>query len=73
MLLWTPSEAPKALQGSECSELFDPMRAILARFWSPGRVGRLLGRLRRPFRRLGRRLERLGQLLGRLGLVLGCL
>ena len=28
MLLWmTPSEAPKALQASECSELLDPMRA----------------------------------------------
>ena len=28
MLLWmTPSEAPKALQTSECSELLDPMRA----------------------------------------------
>ena len=28
MLLWmTPSEAPKALQASECSELRDPMRA----------------------------------------------
>ena len=30
ILLWmTPSEAPKALQTSECSELLDPMRAIL--------------------------------------------
>ena len=29
ILLWmTPSEAPKALQASECSELLDPMRAI---------------------------------------------
>ena len=28
ILLWmTPSEAPKALQASECSELLDPMRA----------------------------------------------
>ena len=28
ILLWmTPSEAPKALQTSECSELLDPMRA----------------------------------------------
>ena len=28
MLLWmTPSEAPTALQASECSELLDPMRA----------------------------------------------
>ena len=28
ILLWmTPSETPKALQASECSELFDPMRA----------------------------------------------
>ena len=28
LLLWmTPSEAPKALQASECSELLDPMRA----------------------------------------------
>ena len=28
MLLWmTPSEAPKALQASECSELLDPTRA----------------------------------------------
>ena len=28
MLLWmTPSEAPKALQASECSERLDPMRA----------------------------------------------
>ena len=28
MLLWmAPSEAPKALQASECSELLDPMRA----------------------------------------------
>ena len=28
MLLWmTPSEAPKALQASECGELLDPMRA----------------------------------------------
>ena len=28
MLLWmTPSEAPKAFQASECSKLFDPMRA----------------------------------------------
>ena len=28
MLLWmTQSEAPKALQASECSELLDPMRA----------------------------------------------
>ena len=28
MLLWmTPSEAPKALQASECSELRDPKRA----------------------------------------------
>ena len=28
MLLWmTPSEAPKALQASECSELLDPLRA----------------------------------------------
>ena len=29
ILLWmTPSEAPKALQASECSELLNPMRAI---------------------------------------------
>ena len=28
ILLWmTPTEAPKALQASECSELLDPMRA----------------------------------------------
>ena len=28
MLLWmTPSEAPKALQASDCSDLLDPMRA----------------------------------------------
>ena len=28
IMLWmTPSEAPKALQASECSELLDPMRA----------------------------------------------
>jgi hypothetical protein len=28
ILLWmTPSEAPKALQASECSELLDPVRA----------------------------------------------
>ena len=28
ILPWmTPSEAPKALQASECSELLDPMRA----------------------------------------------
>ena len=28
ILLWmTPSEAPKALQASECSELLDPMKA----------------------------------------------
>ena len=28
ILLWmTPSEAPKALQASECNELLDPMRA----------------------------------------------
>ena len=28
ILLWmTPSETPKALQASECSELLDPMRA----------------------------------------------
>ena len=28
ILLWmTPSEAPKALQASECSELLDPLRA----------------------------------------------
>ena len=28
ILLWmTPSEAPKALQASECSELLNPMRA----------------------------------------------
>ena len=28
ILLWmTPSEAPKALQASECSELLDPTRA----------------------------------------------
>ena len=28
ILLWmTPSEAPKAFQASECSELLDPMRA----------------------------------------------
>ena len=28
ILLWmTPSEAPKALQASECSELLDPMGA----------------------------------------------
>ena len=28
ILLWmTPSEAPKALQASECSELLDPMRS----------------------------------------------
>ena len=28
ILLWmTPSEAPKALQASDCSELLDPMRA----------------------------------------------
>ena len=27
LLRMTPSEAPKALQASECSELLDPMRA----------------------------------------------
>ena len=28
IVLWTtPSEPPKALQASECSELLDPMRA----------------------------------------------
>ena len=33
MLLWmTPSEAPKALKASECSELLDPMRANC---WAP--------------------------------------
>ena len=33
ILLWmTPSEAPKALQASECSELLDPMRASCKTF-----------------------------------------
>ena len=39
----TPSEAPKALQASECSELLDPMRAscwISAQRW-PGKLAML--------------------------------
>ena len=50
IVLWTtPSEPPKALQASECSELLDPMRAsclILAQH-QPGKfsVGGLQGRL----------------------------
>ena len=40
LMLWmTPSEAPKALQASECRELLDPMRAscwISAQHW-PGK------------------------------------
>ena len=42
IVLWTtPSEPPKALQASECSELLDPMRAsclILAQH-QPGKFG----------------------------------
>ena len=43
IVLWTtPSEPPKALQASECSELLDPMRAsclILAQH-QPGKFGK---------------------------------
>ena len=45
IVLWTtPSEPPKALQASECSELLDPMRAsclILAQH-QPGKFRRAL-------------------------------
>ena len=46
ILLWmTPSEAPKALQASECSELLDPMKAScwISALHSPGKFN--------PFRR----------------------
>jgi hypothetical protein len=46
ILLWmTPSEAPKALQASECSELLDPTRAncwIFAQH-EPSKFARILG------------------------------
>ena len=45
IVLWTtPSEPPKALQASECSELLDPMRAsclILAQH-QPGKFKRMI-------------------------------
>ena len=42
ILLWmTPSEAPKALQASECSELLDPTRAScwISAQHQPGKFG----------------------------------
>ena len=46
IVLWTtPSEPPKALQASECSELLDPMRAsclILAQH-QPGKFRKAVG------------------------------
>jgi hypothetical protein len=55
IVLWTtPSEPPKALQASECSELLDPMRAsclILAQH-QPGKFKAPARRVRRlPLRR----------------------
>jgi len=51
ILLWmTPSEAPKALQASECSELLDPTRANcwISAQHQPGKFKSLLEILRRP-------------------------
>ena len=50
ILLWmTPSEAPKALQASECSELLDPTRANcwISAHHQPGKFKSLLEILRR--------------------------
>lgn len=50
ILLWmTPSEAPKALQASECSELLDPTRANcwISAQHQPGKFKSLLQILRR--------------------------
>jgi len=46
----TPSEAPKALQASECSELLDPTRANcwISAQHQPGKFKSLLEILRRP-------------------------
>ena len=56
IVLWTtPSEPPKALQASECSELLDPMRAsclILAQH-QPGKFEYAYQGVLKPFSKLG--------------------